>query len=141
MKKIIFIVFFSLNLLNAHALKGFISEETSSNLTLQAYFYGNSPCKNCEVKLICEGKVLETSKTDNKGFASLKLPPSDAKIIIDGGLGHQKILEYSPKVDIKSTKKDPNERGFLFDAMKFILAILSIFILFFILYLFKKHEK
>ena len=83
--------------LSAHSLKIFTSENDDI-LSIKSYFYGGFPCKNCKALLKNGDEILASSKTDENGSASLKMPENSSfTIAIDAGGGHFKEIAYSKK--------------------------------------------
>lgn len=87
---------------NAHSLKVFAKEENGV-VNLKSFFYGNSPCKECEVSLIKNGEIIQTLKTDENGKASFKVIADEFEIQVDGGLGHGKSINFK-------AQKNENEK-------------------------------
>lgn len=107
MTKILFLCVFMVSL-NAHSLKGFI-DTNEQNLIIKAYYYGNSPCIECEVSVFADnGEILYSSKTDKNGVFSFKNPNKNLQIKINGGLGHEKILEFKANLDENLSQNTPN---------------------------------
>ena len=78
---------------NAHSLKIFAKQE-GNMVSVKTFFYGNSPCKECEIALIKNGEVVKTLKTDEKGTASFEVIADEFEIQVDGGLGHGKSINF-----------------------------------------------
>lgn len=94
MRKILILCAFAV-FVQAHSLKGFIKQD-GQNLVIKAYYYGNSPCIECEVQVFDDnGEILHTLKTDKNGILEFKNPNKNLKIEINGGLGHKKVLKFS----------------------------------------------
>ena len=91
---------------NAHSLKVFAKEENGV-VNLKSFFYGNSPCKECEVKLVKNGEVIKTLKTDENGKANFEIPADEFEIQVDGGLGHGKSINFKAQ---KSENKSENSK-------------------------------
>ena len=87
---------------NAHSLKVFAKEENGV-VNLKSFFYGNSPCKECEVLLIKNGEIIQTLKTDENGKASFKVISSEFEIQVNGGLGHEKKINFMSKTANKAS--------------------------------------
>ena len=58
--------------LQAHSLKVFASQD-GDFVVIKSYFYGNSPCRNCNIDIIKDDKIIQNAKTDENGVARLKL--------------------------------------------------------------------
>ena len=144
---------------NAHSLKVFAKEENGV-VNLKSFFYGNSPCKECEVSLIKNGEIIQTLKTDENGKASFKAISSEFEIQVNGGLGHEKKINFMSKTADKASnlevkndilqnlqntnenlsnsanfgEKDENK------ILEFVLSFLIIFIFFTTLYFIKRKR-
>ena len=144
---------------NAHSLKVFAKEENGV-VNLKSFFYGNSPCKECEVSLIKNGEIIQTLKTDENGKASFKAISSEFEIQVNGGLGHEKKINFRSETANKASNLEV-KNGILqnsqnadenlsnspnFDEkdenkiLKFALSFLIIFIFFTALYFIKKKR-
>ncbi|MBR7046808.1 MAG: hypothetical protein IKI43_00340 [Campylobacter sp.] len=144
---------------NAHSLKVFAKEENGV-VNLKSFFYGNSPCKECEVSLIKNGEIIQTLKTDENGKASFKAISSEFEIQVNGGLGHEKKINFMSKTadkasnlevknDILQNSQNANENlsnSANFDEkdenkiLKFALPFMIIFIFFTTLYFIKRKR-
>ena len=144
---------------NAHSLKVFAKEENGV-VNLKSFFYGNSPCKECEVSLIKNGEIIQTLKTDENGKASFKAISSEFEIQVNGGLGHEKKINFMSKTankasnlevknDILQNSQNANENlsnSANFDEkdenkiLEFVLSFLIIFIFFTTLYFIKRKR-
>lgn len=92
--------------LSAHSLKIFTSENDDI-LSIKSYFYGGFPCKNCKALLKNGDEILASSKTDENGSASLKMPENSSfTIAINAGGGHFKEITYSKKTSEISKNSD-----------------------------------
>ncbi len=93
--------------LSAHSLKIFTSENDDI-LSIKSYFYGGFPCKNCQTLLKNGDEILASSKTDENGSASFKMPENSSfTIAINAGGGHFKEITYSKKTSEISENSDP----------------------------------
>ncbi|MCD8212460.1 MAG: hypothetical protein LUC34_00080 [Campylobacter sp.] len=110
MLKILCLLIFA-SVLNAHALKAFVKQD-GVFLDIKSYFYANSPCKNCAVSFIKDNVVIASAKTDENGFARVKIPANEFEILIDGGLAHEKRLKFSANLNEleKSLKNDEGSK-------------------------------
>ena len=144
---------------NAHSLKVFAKEENGV-VNLKSFFYGNSPCKECEVSLIKNGEIIQTLKTDENGKASFKAISSEFEIQVNGGLGHEKKINFMSKTadkasdlevknDILQNSQNADENlsnSANFDEkdenkiLEFVLSFLIIFIFFTTLYFIKRKR-
>lgn len=144
---------------NAHSLKVFAKEENGV-VNLKSFFYGNSPCKECEISLIKNGEIIQTLKTDEKGKASFKAISSEFEIQVNGGLGHEKKINFMSKtadkasnLEVKKNDLQNSQNAYEnlsnlanFDEkdenkiLKFALSFLIIFIFFTILYFIKRKR-
>lgn len=144
---------------NAHSLKVFAKEENGV-VNLKSFFYGNSPCKECEVSLIKNGEIIQTLKTDENGKASFKAISSEFEIQVNGGLGHEKKINFMSKTADKSSNLEVKKNNLQnsqnasdnlsnsanFDEkdenkiLKFVPSFLIIFIFFTTLYFIKKKR-
>lgn len=144
---------------NAHSLKVFAKEENGV-VNLKSFFYGNSPCKECKVSLIKNGEIIQTLKTDENGKASFKAISSEFEIQVNGGLGHEKKINFMSKTadkasnlevknDILQNSQNANEN--LSNSanfgekdenkiLEFVLSFMIIFIFFATLYFIKKKR-
>lgn len=138
-----------------HSLKAFISQE-GEFAVVKSYFYRNSPCKDCEISVFLDNKIIAHSKTDNNGNARIKLDMGEFEFLIDGGLGHEKRVKFTleplSRLDLgdvnssKNLQENPNsdnhvnsqESGFA-NLISFLKAFLIIFVFFGFLYLVKKR--
>ena len=144
---------------NAHSLKVFAKEENGV-VNLKSFFYGNSPCKECEVSLIKNGEIIQTLKTDENGKTSFKAISSEFEIQVNGGLGHEKKINFMSKTADKASNlevkndilqnsqnaSDNSSNSANFDEkdenkiLKFALSFLIIFIFFTTLYFIKRKR-
>ena len=115
--------------LQAHSLKVFASQD-GDFVVIKSYFYGNSPCRNCNIDIIKDDKIIQNSKTDENGVARLKLIANEFDILVDDSLTHEKRISFS--TDTKITIEDDNQIS------KFIYSLIAIILIFGILYLIKR---
>ena len=152
MTKILFLCVFMVSL-NAHSLKGFI-DTNEQNLIIKAYYYGNSPCIECEVSVFDDNnEILYSSKTDKNGIFSFKNPNKNLQIKINGGLGHEKVLEFKANLDqnlSNLTTKNPNLTKFadllqkddlISNLIKFSISIFVLFAFFGSIYALKRKNE
>ena len=78
-------------ILNAHGLYIF-AKQNGDEVFVKSYFSAKSPCRNCDVKIA--GKDY---KLDEKGEISIKIPSENFEIVVNGGTGHQKKIEFNAK--------------------------------------------
>lgn len=147
MRKILILSMMILSL-NAHSLKGFVTQD-NENLIIKAYYYGNSPCIECEVKISSNNENLYTLKTDKNGILSIKNPNKILEIKIIGGLGHEKVISFEPIIDenlssntIKNQKLAKvsdflQKDDFVSNLVKFGISLVILFIFFGGIYLIK----
>ena len=88
----------------AHSLKAFASNE-GENVRIKSFFYGNSPCIECDVKISANGALIEQIKTDKSGIATTKLPEGEYEIEIYAGSGHGKKINF--KVENVNASEKP----------------------------------
>ncbi|RAX54839.1 hypothetical protein CCY99_01390 [Helicobacter sp. 16-1353] len=119
---------------NAHSLKVFATEE-GGFIHIKTYFSGNSPCKECSVKFIKNGRIFENLKTDENGILQAKLIENNFEILVDGGLGHEKKIMFSS--GIQSNERIESSISYIY---KFAIAFGSIIIIFTLLYIIKKRK-
>lgn len=115
--------------LQAHSLKVFASQD-GDFVVIKSYFYGNSPCRNCNVDIIKDDKIIQNTKTDENGVARLKLMANEFDILVDGSLAHEKRISFS--TDTKIAIEDDNQIS------KIIYSLIAIILIFGILYLIKR---
>ena len=115
--------------LQAHSLKVFASQD-GDFVVIKSYFYGNSPCRNCNIDIIKDDKIIQNSKTDENGVARLKLMANEFDILVDDSLTHEKRISFS--TDTKMTIEDDNQIS------KIIYSLIAIILIFGILYLIKR---
>ena len=94
---------------NDHSLKVFAKEENGV-VNLKSFFYGNSPCKECEISLIKNGEIIQTLKTDEKGKASFKAISSEFEIQVNGGLGQEKKINFMSKTADKASNLEVKKK-------------------------------
>ncbi|CZE47213.1 hypothetical protein [Campylobacter geochelonis] len=157
MKKLLLVLLLT-NLAFAHALKVFTKQD-GEFVNLSAYFSASSPCKECEVKVSKNGVVFESTKTDENGDARLKIMQKEFEILVIGGLGHEKIINFkalgassNTTNQSKQTKTFNNEQNQSQKVMhikfsedknyyfKLVSSVLAIFIAFGLLYFLKRKK-
>jgi len=129
----ILLIFLFCTALNAHSLKVFADVE-GDFVVIKSYFYGNSPCKGCNVDIIKDGKIIQNAKTDENGVAKVKLLANEFEILVDGSLAHEKKITFSTDKEIAV-----NEDGNLAYILKMVGSIIGIIIFFGILYFIKRR--
>ncbi|MDA3078661.1 hypothetical protein OFO07_07005 [Campylobacter sp. JMF_06 NA1] len=158
MKRLVFALF-ALVLANtapAHSLKVFASQD-GENVRIKSFFYGNSPCQNCDVKISQNGAVLLEAKTDKTGVLSLNLGAGEYEIEIYGGAGHAKKINFKVEnvvensQNLQSQNLDQNSSEILQNSLEpknssnqnllnFALSLAIIFAIFGALYAIKKRK-
>ncbi|ALV23796.1 Co/Ni ABC transporter CbiKLMQO, membrane protein CbiL [Campylobacter iguaniorum] len=122
--------------LNAHSLKVFAAQD-GDFVGIKTYFYGNSPCKECKVEFIKDGKIFETLKTDDKGELKAKLKENKFEILVDGGLAHEKKITFETNSPIAADESSESNQAYI---TKFAIAFGAIFGIFALLYLLKRRK-
>lgn len=122
--------------LNAHSLKVFATQD-GDFVSIKTYFYGNSPCKECKVVFIKDGKVFQTLKTDSKGLLKAKLKETEFEILVDGGLAHEKKISFLANSPVSSDESSESNQAYIY---KFAIAFGAIFGIFALLYLLKRRK-
>ncbi len=109
--------------LSAHSLNVF-SKEDGGFVVIKSYFYGNSPCKECDVKLLSlqTGEVLASGKTDLSGEVRIKIPAKEFEILVDGSLAHEKRVKFVASGDGDEANA-PNEQASEQDGFDFWLKM------------------
>ena len=82
---IIFCFFSFYSEILAHSLKIFAKDE-GSQINIKAYFYGGSPCKNCEILIQNASQVFKAKLSQNS---------NELEISINAGAGHYKSTKIS----------------------------------------------
>lgn len=96
MRKIIILACFlgAFSSLCAHSLRIFAKEQ-GDQIIIKSYFYGGSPCKNCDALIKSEHEQI-SAKTDENGALSLLKPKGgELEISINAGQGHFKSIKLS----------------------------------------------
>lgn len=138
--------------LSAHSLKIFTSEN-GDIISIKSYFYGGVACKNCKALLKNGDEILASSKTDENGSASLKMPENSSfTIAIDAGGGHFKEIAYtkktseisensnstiSKKQEAKNLQQTQGDESLIIDFIKGFGAIIAMFCVFALIFYFK----
>ncbi|CZE47686.1 hypothetical protein [Campylobacter geochelonis] len=158
MKKLLLVLLLT-NLAFAHALKVF-SKQDGEFVNLSAYFSASSPCKECEVKVSKNGVVFESTKTDENGDARLKITQNEFEILVIGGLGHEKIINFKASSPSSNAATNQSQQTKTFNSeknqsqkvmhikfsedknyyFKLIASVLAIFIVFGLLYFLKRKK-
>lgn len=137
------LAFLFLGVLSAHSLKIFAKEE-DGKIAIKSYFYGGSPCKNCQVELLGDEQVLLSGKTDDRGLASFALPSKKDFIIkVYAGSGHFKEIPYALKAEnsVISNNASLESESILAQILKGFGSILAILAIFAIIYFTKNRKK
>ncbi|MBE2985404.1 hypothetical protein CCAL6883_08645 [Campylobacter sp. RM6883] len=130
---LVFVLF--LNFADAHVLKVFARQD-GNFVEIKSYFNVSSPCKGCEVSIIADGKVIQSTKTDDKGMARLEIKADKFEIFVDGSLAHEKRINFV--ADMSNVAADePQESDFI---LKFISSLAIIFAVFGALYIIKRRR-
>lgn len=96
---ILFIIFLNLQ---AHNLKVF-TKEGKDFFELKAYYSSSSVCKNCDVNITTKDNTIIKKKTNKNGIVNIPKDLKPTKIVVDGFLGHLKVVEFKDNFTSKST--------------------------------------
>ena len=145
MRKIL-IIFCFLGFCNeilAHSLRIFAKDE-GSKVSIKAFFYGGSPCKNCEI-LIKNGKQEFKANCDEKGGFILeksKFKEKELEISINAGSGHFKSIKLAlNQTPSNQNITNENDSSTFSELIKGFIAILIILLIFALLYFIKRRNS
>ena len=135
MKSLLFLLLI-VNVLLAHKLNIFISEE-NNKIFVSSYFASGSSCKNCKVMIYnLKNEILLEAKTDENGEYIIPKPEETILIKVEAIGGHAAQTKYEIN---KKIKKTAMKRTSTFDnLLQSLIAIFAIFAIFFFL---KKVKK
>ena len=141
----------------AHKLNIF-TEYENGKLYISSYFANGNGCQNCKVTIKDENEnILKEEFTNKDGELITSVSNSKLKIIVDAKAGHivskdivlklddikkeenqdlKKLKEENQK--LKAKIKSLEQRLQFFDILKSLLAVLAIFLIFYLLKRFKK---
>ena len=128
--KVIFCIFLLACSVFAHKIY-ILADDDGKNLHIKSYFTKSSLCKDCEVKVYKEKKLLDSGKTDDNGEITFGLKTKDVEIEVIASMGHKNRISYSSENEIITEDKN-------ITAKKMFMALGIIALIFFLLRVFKK---
>lgn len=144
MIRVLFLVFILCVSSYAHRLSVFTNFE-DDKLFISSYFANGNPCKNCELKILKDNKLLVKGITNEKGEFEASIKEKEFLLSVDAGGGHavlkniqevvkpekryessqlQKLQEENKKLKIKVELLE--EKLAFMDVFKMIFALLVI---------------
>ncbi len=121
----------------AHKINLFVTNE-NDNLEIYSYFASGSACKNCKLIIKNDEKIVLEDVLNSDGKYSYKPTFKNLEIVVDATGGHiaSEKIEVSniKKEDLTEHKKEEN-RG---ENINILIALVLIFLIFFLLKKFKK---
>lgn len=121
----------------AHKLNLFVTNENDS-LEIYSYFASGAACKNCKLIIRSDEKTILEDVLNDEGKYNYKPTNKNIEVVVDATGGHiatEKIeVENVKAQDIKEHKKEENKN----ENIKILIALVLIFLIFFLLKRFKK---
>lgn len=136
--KVIFLLLIFLNILFAHKVNLFITND-GEKVDIYSYFANGKPCVSCKFIVKDNSNIVIEDSLDDKGKYSFQAKSKKLEITVDAGSGHiaKKELELKD-IDTNSIDKQIEEEK-SDEFFKIILSLILIFIIFYILKRFKKR--
>ncbi len=133
----LFVLFLLFNFSNAHKINLFITNENDT-LDIYSYFANGAPCKNCELIIKNEDKIILKDSLNDEGKYQYKPTFKNIEVIVDATGGHK----ASEKLEIANIHNEDLKEHLIKEENKkdinILLGLLLIFIIFFLLKKFKK---
>lgn len=126
--RLVFILFIILDILYAHKLNLFVSQE-NNDVIVSSYFASGNFCKKCKVEVFdIDKKLLESGITNKEGEYSIKNNTKEfiVKVEAIGGHAVQKIFESNNLEAKKLNEK--NKSGSLWQSLIAIFLLVLIFV-------------
>ena len=135
--RVLFLLFFSLNILFAHKINLFITTN-EKQINIYSYFASGKPCSDCKLIVKNSSNIVLEDRLNKEGKYSFEAKNKNLEIIVDASSGHIAKKELDLKdVDFKSIEKQISEEK-TDEIYKIILSLVLIFLIFF---LFKRFLK
>lgn len=133
----LFLLTLFISFLFAHKLNLFVTNENDS-LEIYSYFASGAPCKNCKLIIKSDEKTILEDVLNDEGKYNYKPTNKNIEVVVDATGGHiatEKVeVENVKAQDIKEHKKEENKN----ENIKILIALVLIFLIFFLLKRFKK---
>ena len=136
--RVIFLLLIFLNILFAHKVNLFITNE-DKKIDIYSYFANGKPCANCKLIVKNSSNIVFEDSLNGEGKYSFQAKDKKLEIIVDASSGHIAKKEIELKdIKIESIEKQiEDEKGD--ELFKIILSLVLIFVIFFTLKRFKKR--
>ena len=128
--KIVFYIFLLTSTLFAHKLY-ILADDDGKSLHVKAYFTKSATCKECEVNIYKDKKLLNYGKTDENGEIIFQLKNRDIDIEVIASMGHKNRISYNSENEIITEEKN-------ITAKKIFMSLGIIAFIFFVLRIFKR---
>ncbi len=114
----------------AHKLH-ILANDDGERLHVKSYFTKSSTCKDCEVRIYQNGKLIESGKTDESGTIEFLLSAKSIDIEVVASMGHKNRISYNSEGRLVAQNKHISIR-------KIFLALVLIALFFFLLRVYKR---
>jgi len=108
-----------------------LADDDGKNLYIKSYFTKNSACKNCQVRVYNNKKIINSGQTDNNGKITFKLEEKNIDIEVTASMGHKNIINYNSENEIITENKN-------ITIEKILISLSIIALLFLLLRILKK---
>jgi len=108
-----------------------LADDDGKSLHVKSYFTKSSACRDCEVKIYKNQKLIDSGKTDDDGKITFKHKAKNIEIEVTASMGHKNSILYSSENEIITEDKN-------ITAKKMFMALGIIALIFFVLRVFKK---
>jgi nickel transport protein len=133
----LFVLFLLFNFSNAHKINLFITNENDT-LDIYSYFANGAPCKNCELIIKNEDKIILKDSLNDEGKYQYKSTFKNIEVIVDATGGHK----ASEKLEIANIhNEDLKEHLNKEENKKYTNILLGLLLIFIIFFLLKKTKK
>lgn len=135
--KYIFLLVLFVSFSFAHKINLFVTNENDS-LEIYSYFASGAPCKNCKLIIKDDEKIIFEDVLNDEGKYNYKPTIKNIEVVVDATSGHivsEKVEVDNVKIeDLKEHKKEENK----VENINILIALVLIFLIFFLLKRFKK---
>ncbi|MDA7848287.1 hypothetical protein N8972_02230 [Sulfurospirillum sp.] len=108
-----------------------LPDDDGKSLHVKSYFTKSSACKNCEVNIYSNKKLIDNGKTDDNGEITFSMRSKDIRIEVIASMGHKNTILYSSENEIVTEDKNITLK-------KMLMALGVMALIFFILRILKR---